>query len=142
MPAAVRVMTVHQAKGLEFDMVVLPELEVDPVGQPPAFVAHHPDVTGPPIGCAAMPRKPSAAAPGRWQQMFTDATDAAVSESLCVLYVAMTRAVHALHAIIAPSKPKEGPCCGRLPGCSRGTQRWAARSAGDGVVRARPATVV
>ena len=30
-----------------------------------------------------------------------------VSESLCVLYVAMTRAVHALHMIIAPAKPNE-----------------------------------
>ena len=32
-PAKVRVMTIHQAKGLQFDIVVLPELDVLPPGQ-------------------------------------------------------------------------------------------------------------
>ena len=36
--ANVRVMTVHQAKGLEFDVVVLPELEARLVGQAPQIV--------------------------------------------------------------------------------------------------------
>ena len=37
--ARVRVMTVHQAKGLQFDIVVLPELDVGIGGQPPEIVA-------------------------------------------------------------------------------------------------------
>ncbi|HMC12122.1 MAG TPA: UvrD-helicase domain-containing protein, partial [Pirellulaceae bacterium] len=37
--AKVRVMTIHQAKGLEFDAVFLPELDSRLLGQNPAFVA-------------------------------------------------------------------------------------------------------
>jgi ATP-dependent exoDNAse (exonuclease V) beta subunit len=44
--------------------------------------------------------------------MFTEATFRNVTESLCVLYVAVTRAVHGLYMIVAPSSPKERnlPC--------------------------------
>ena len=39
--------------------------------------------------------------------MFRDAAERDVSESLCVLYVALTRTIHALHMIIAPSAKSE-----------------------------------
>jgi ATP-dependent exoDNAse (exonuclease V) beta subunit len=106
LPAAVRVMTVHQAKGLEFDAVFLPELDVDLVGQPPAFVTHRPDVTTPADRlCRYAAESVQRMLPPAWQEMFSAATDAAVSEALCVLYVAMTRAVQGLYMIVAPSKP-------------------------------------
>jgi hypothetical protein len=107
-PADVRVMTVHQAKGLEFDLVVLPELECDLVGQPDAFVIDRPDVVGPIRRvCRYANQMIQDLMPPDVQQMFAEATDREVTESLCVLYVALTRAAHALHMIIPPSKPNE-----------------------------------
>jgi ATP-dependent exoDNAse (exonuclease V) beta subunit len=107
-PADVRVMTVHQAKGLEFDIVVLPELDAGLVGQPGQFVIDRPDITGP---VARVCRYASADVqqlmPADIQRMFADATDREVTESLCVLYVAVTRAIHAVHAIIPPSTRNE-----------------------------------
>ncbi|MCL4207715.1 MAG: UvrD-helicase domain-containing protein [Pirellulaceae bacterium] len=107
-PADVRVMTVHQAKGLEFDIVVLPELDADLVGQPDAFVIDRPDVVGPIRRvCRYTSQMVQDLMPADVQQMFAEATDREVTESLCVLYVALTRAVHALHMIVPPSKPNE-----------------------------------
>ena len=48
-------MTVHQAKGLEFDIVVLPELDVPLIGQPPPFVVHRQTPTSRADAFAAMP---------------------------------------------------------------------------------------
>lgn len=107
-PADVRVMTVHQAKGLEFDIVVLPELDADLVGQADAFVVDRPDIVGPARRvCRYASQDVQRLMPASWQAMFQQAIDREVSESLCVLYVALTRAVHALHCIIPPSKANE-----------------------------------
>jgi ATP-dependent exoDNAse (exonuclease V) beta subunit len=106
--ADVRVMTVHQAKGLQFDVVVLPELDAGLVRQSPNFVEHRPDPTAPPdlvcryVNTALRPLLPAA-----FQQMFDEAIDRDTTEALCVLYVAMTRAVHALDMLVAP-RPKGG----------------------------------
>jgi ATP-dependent helicase/nuclease subunit A len=107
-PADVRVMTVHQAKGLEFDIIVLPELDSDLVGQPDAFVIDRPDVVGPIRRvCRYTSQMIQDLMPPDVQHMFAEATDREVTESLCVLYVALTRAVHALHIIVPPSKSNE-----------------------------------
>ena len=45
--------------------------------------------------------------PAEFQQMFADWTDQSVNESLCLLYVALTRPIHALHMIIPPAKANE-----------------------------------
>ena len=42
--------------------------------------------------------------PREIQQVFAEAKRRTVFESLCVMYVAMTRAVHALHLLISPAK--------------------------------------
>jgi len=106
--ADVRVMTVHQSKGLQFDTVILPELEGKLVGQPNAFAVCRPDPTGP-IDCVCryVNADQRLLFPDWLQQMFDDANAKSVSESLCVLYVAMTRAVHALHMIVTPSRKTE-----------------------------------
>jgi ATP-dependent exoDNAse (exonuclease V) beta subunit len=106
--ADVRVMTVHQAKGLQFDIVVLPELDVDLKGQAPRVVIGRPSPTSPANKvCRYASEELRAMLPEDVQQLFERWPQQSVSESLCLLYVAMTRAIHALHMIIAPSKENE-----------------------------------
>lgn len=109
--AAVRVMTVHQAKGLQFDIVVLPELDVPLKGQTPEVIVGRPTPTEPiDVVCAYVSQNMQPMLPKRLRQSFEDQDARTINESLCVLYVEMTRAVHALHLIVAPStitKPNE-----------------------------------
>jgi ATP-dependent exoDNAse (exonuclease V) beta subunit len=108
--ANVQVMTIHKSKGLQFDIVVLPELEADLVGQHDSFVVHQPEPTEPiERVCLYRNAQIQALLPDDMRAMFADATDRSVTESLCVLYVAVTRAVHALCMIIDPSKSKTMP---------------------------------
>jgi ATP-dependent exoDNAse (exonuclease V) beta subunit len=106
--ADVRVMTIHQAKGLQFDAVFLPELEARLVGQPDRFVAGRPAPTEPVnVVCRLVDKNVRQFFPESLQKLFENDMCLEVSESLCVLYVAMTRAVHALHMIICSPKPNE-----------------------------------
>jgi ATP-dependent helicase/nuclease subunit A len=106
--SGIRVMTIHQAKGLQFDVVFLPELEARLVGQPDRFVAGRAGPTDPVnIVCRLANENVRQFFPPSLQKLFEDDMCLEVSESLCVLYVAMTRAIHALHMIIAPAKPSE-----------------------------------
>ena len=106
--ANVRVMTVHQAKGLQFDIVVLPELDLPLKPQAPRVVIGR---DGPlkPIGtvCRYVNETIQKLLPPELQPMFAEWAKPWIGEALCVLYVAMTRAVHSLDMIIAPSKPNE-----------------------------------
>lgn len=106
--AAVRVMTVHQAKGLQFDVVVLPQLDVRLTGQTPSLVVGRPRPTGEVQRvCRYVAQDTRPLLPDEFRRMFDEHSRQVVEESLCVLYVAMTRAVHALHMIIAPSAQRE-----------------------------------
>ncbi len=106
--ADVRVMTIHQAKGLEFDIVVLADLDSELIGHRPTCVVGQPDPTQP-VDRVCLYRNTSVQAllPPDLQQLFTDNISREVSEALCVLYVSLTRAIHALHIIIAPSPQNE-----------------------------------
>lgn len=101
----VRVMTVHQSKGLQFDIVVLPDLEIAINGQPDSYVIGRPDRTARPdfvsMYCNQSLQK---LLPEDVCEAYTQASDQEVYESLCVLYVALTRAVSALHLIVAPEE--------------------------------------
>jgi len=106
--ADVRVMTVHQAKGLEFDVVVLADLEANLIGQRGDLVVGRPTPTEPiDRVCRQCNSAVQQLLPESWQRLFREADEQDVSESLCVLYVAITRAVHALHMIVAPSADNE-----------------------------------
>ncbi|MEI8374292.1 MAG: UvrD-helicase domain-containing protein [Planctomycetota bacterium] len=106
--ARVRVMTVHQAKGLQFDIVVLPELDVGIGGQPPEIVTGCPKPAAPiERVCRYVSKDLRAILPAEFQRMFAAHEERIVEESLCLLYVALTRAVHSLHLVIAPSKNNE-----------------------------------
>jgi ATP-dependent exoDNAse (exonuclease V) beta subunit len=105
---AVRVMTIHQSKGLEFDTVVLPELDFSLNGQTPPFVTERPEPTAPVTRvCRYANAQVRQLLPRDIQQMFEDHANQEISESLCVLYVALTRAVQALHMFVAPAKETE-----------------------------------
>ncbi len=106
--ADVRVMTLHQAKGLQFDVVVLPELDVDLKGQPSSVVVGR-DRPVDPVRrvCRYVSDDLRPLLPAEFRKMFDDWADQSLNESLCMLYVTMTRPVHALHMIIAPSAKDE-----------------------------------
>ncbi|TVP97987.1 MAG: helicase [Planctomycetaceae bacterium] len=103
-PAQVRVMTVHQAKGLEFDCVVLPELEGVLTRQARQTIAKKADAGSAPD---AMLRYAGADhwhfLPTVWQRAFGGHAAGLMTESLCLLYVALTRARQALHLIVQPA---------------------------------------
>ena len=121
-PADVRVMTIHQAKGLQFDIAVLPQLDVKLCGQPPAVVVGRP---GPTAAANLVCRYANEALremlPDDFRAAFERCAEQVIRESLCVLYVALTRPIHALHIIVAPSKPGER----QLPSLMSGVLRAA-----------------
>lgn len=118
----VRVMTVHQSKGLQFDIVVLPELDVRLVGQPPQIAIGRPRPTDDiECVCRYVPKNLRPLFPEQFSALFEAHERQVVEESLCVLYVALTRAVHALHMVVAPSRPTEKT----IPSTSAGLLRVA-----------------
>ena len=104
----VRVMTVHQAKGLEFDSVVLPELdcEIGRVGSV-MMLCDRPDPLSPPFRVVRYPRQELRGLEPVLGRMYDQAVAARVQDDLSAFYVAMTRARYALHMLIAPSKENE-----------------------------------
>ena len=101
--APIRVMTVHQSKGLQFDIVVLGELEFE-INPRLSFVAQHDHQTFEVQRvCRYVGEGIRALLPNTFQNMHDDSVTRVVREELCLLYVAMTRAKHALHMVVAPT---------------------------------------
>lgn len=118
--ALVRVMTVHQSKGLQFDIVVLPELDFGLAGQPPQLVVGRPKPTEAIHHvCRYVAKDLRPLLPPKLVATFNAHERQMVEESLCVLYVALTRAIHALHLLVAPSKPNEKTIPATLAGLLR-----------------------
>ena len=103
--ALVRVMTIHQSKGLEFDAVVLPQLDGDLTkysSKPVAMLERAGDI---PVGLSRnISKELWHFLPPKWRQAFGGSVEASMTEALCLLYVAMTRAKQALHMIVSPTK--------------------------------------
>jgi ATP-dependent helicase/nuclease subunit A len=98
---AVRVMTIHQSKGLGFDVVILPELRGRTITQADAadlLVARDP-ATHLPAWVLRMPRRAVAQHDARLAALLEDADARACFDALCVLYVALTRAKRALYML-------------------------------------------
>ena len=101
--AQIRVMTIHQAKGLEFDAVVLPELDGGLSVPPQKCVTIAPTITSLATGALRyVNHKSWELLPSEWQIAFGRSISAAMTESLCTLYVALTRPVHALYSFVQP----------------------------------------
>ncbi len=103
--APVRVMTVHQAKGLEFDAVVLPELDGSLTRQSGHCVADIRQLGEPPRAMTRyLNHKSWHFLSANWQRAFGAQSAAAMTEALCLLYVSMTRARQSLQMVTQPSK--------------------------------------
>jgi len=102
-PAQTRVMTIHQAKGLEFDLVVLPELDGPLVQQNRQVIPRMERLTEPPV---AMLRYLESSQwnflPKSWQKAFQQSAASAITEALCLLYVAVTRPRQMLEIFFPP----------------------------------------
>ena len=106
--APIRVMTVHQAKGLEFDTVVLPELDEPLAGRSGGAVADVRRLGDPPAGLSRyVTEKEWHLLPERWQSAFGRRAASAMTEALCLMYVAITRARQQLVMVIAPQRNRD-----------------------------------
>lgn len=103
--ARIRVMTVHKAKGLEFDVVVLPQLD-EKLIKPPKFVAYREHGAGAAVRvCLYRNQLMQRLLPAEIRQAFRQTSDRALREALCVFYVSLTRAAQALYMLV-PASPK------------------------------------
>jgi ATP-dependent exoDNAse (exonuclease V) beta subunit len=108
--ADVRVMTVHQSKGLEFDIVVLPELDQPLVrGDSARALSYRPHPTARVTRVFPYAGEPMRALFPDLPELRLAAEQAAAArwrDALSGLYVALTRARHALHILVKPDGPK------------------------------------
>jgi ATP-dependent exoDNAse (exonuclease V) beta subunit len=107
-PSAVRVMTIHRAKGLEFDIVVLPELhkQLQNVQRQKLIYCRDPETLQIKAICAYPDKELRALSP-HLQNVYREYSDSELREALCLLYVAMTRARHALHIVLPSHSTKK-----------------------------------
>lgn len=107
--ARIKVMTVHGAKGLEFDAVVLPELDARVTRFYPAWLVERDAASGTITDVLRWPPKELAGLVPELDARRERMLRPSVEEELSVLYVAMTRAIHRLEMIVPPrSRSKSG----------------------------------
>ncbi len=98
-PGAIRVMTIHNSKGLGVDMVILPELGGKAMSEfrDSSGVVLHRFAGGEVSWGMSLPRKEFCEADPTLGAAREEIRAQQTYEALCVLYVAMTRAKHALY---------------------------------------------
>ena len=98
---AVRVMTIHQSKGLGFDIVILPDLQSDNIAsasKPDFLIARDPE-TDRPLWVMKMPSRTIAESDPILAEQLRIHDETECFDSLCLLYVALTRAKQGLYMI-------------------------------------------
>ena len=116
--SVVRVMTIHASKGLEFDAVILAECSWLMRGRAREILAERSHPLGPIERVVCAPPKALGENDPELTSVVDHARDRLLSESLCLLYVAMTRARHVFEAIVSgPAiKPGKEDSTGIYPG--------------------------
>ena len=106
----VQVMTVHKAKGLTFDVTLVPDLEGDRLDSRRRSAMHaQEDYGGEVKWVLDLPKQDLCAADEVLRRAVTEGRSEACFENLCRLYVALTRAKHALYVISTAPKEKDPP---------------------------------
>ena len=106
--AMIRVMTINKAKGLEFDIVVLPQLQRTLLNESKALVyTLRPSPTDPVAAVYRAAAQEVRALSDELAAAYQQRVTRQLHDDLSKLYVAMTRARHALYMIIEPLKPKK-----------------------------------
>lgn len=104
--ARVRVMTIHQSKGLQFDTVYFVEAD-SLLTRPPEYYAWTPAPGDPPAAIATQRSKDLIELfPPLIRKACEQTLERNFVESLCVLYVALTRAIFSLQVVIQPRNAK------------------------------------
>lgn len=106
--AVVRVMTIHKSKGLGFDVVILPDLEGQKLDQPRRGLAVRRDADRAVDWVLDLPVREIAEKDAVLADRLREAAGSACYEKLSLLYVAMTRAKHALYVVTELPKKSAG----------------------------------
>ena len=105
----VQVMTVHKAKGLTFDVTVVPDLEGNRLDSRRSEVLHaHENSDGEVSWVMDLPRQNLCAADPVLQDAVVAGRSRECFENFCRLYVALTRARHGLY-VITTAPPEKNP---------------------------------
>ena len=98
---AVRVMTIHQSKGLGFDVVILPDLQTGAMtgGGQLDFVTARDPISSRPLWALKMPRRLIAQNDSVLAEQVQASDETACFDTLCLLYVALTRAKRSLYMV-------------------------------------------
>jgi ATP-dependent helicase/nuclease subunit A len=103
---SIQVMTVHKAKGLEFDVVIVPLADVSALKEVKMEgLVMHRDGLEDPRWAIQMPTKAFVDLDPVMSVQKHRMEAQAAFESLCSLYVAMTRAIHGLYVVTSRQKP-------------------------------------
>jgi ATP-dependent helicase/nuclease subunit A len=102
----VRVMTVHKAKGLGFDLVILPDLEGKKLAMRRDGLAVRRNHDRSVEWVVELPAKVFAERDPVLAAQLAEGESEAAYENLCLLYVAMTRAKRALYLVVEPTPAK------------------------------------
>ncbi|MBX3365521.1 MAG: UvrD-helicase domain-containing protein [Phycisphaeraceae bacterium] len=105
-PAAIRVMTIHTSKGLEFDAVILPELFIPFIRSRRRLLIDREHALGEVRSVTWSADQDLTAADDRLAAITRNHQAREVRDELSTLYVALTRAAHAIELIFPPPRTK------------------------------------
>ncbi len=107
-PGVIRIMTIHQSKGLGFDCVFLPVTASDAFGKTDSGRLVEGPTQVQADWVSLLPNKDMRSYLPAFDQRVDELEAENAFESLCVLYVALTRAKQQLSVLLPPAPKKEG----------------------------------